>query len=519
MRIKRLFIGLAVLLAIFGPITARAQLSKSAMIAQMTACLPTQLTGSITPAGLLTCLVSVINSYQQYIAVNPQVGTNYTIQASDYGQLVTFTNSGAVAVTIPSASSFTPFNVYLSNLGTGTVTVTPSAGTINEAATLILTTGQGGYLVSDGTNWQVTQNSGSFTNPTITGTLTLPDGSIWNSTGLAGKFISASPFQLNGLEAPQYPGGRLSLTSSLPVMIADVTGTQAETIYYLPYSSQMLPLWNGTHWQEYNINAAGLSMTLSSTNNPANEVFDVYAVLSGTVPTLCSMYWGGNNSRSTTIGGKSGGANASVTQLNGLWVNNAAIATSNCYNNATPVTIAQNQGLMLGSFASVLSGQSAWVCKPTSASGGAPVIAGLSNSYNRIPVACSNLDSATSQTSASSSWAGLGALDTIQWLDSLQQVSIEFDAHVVAGNGTAAGDCGSFGFSVSTLSSTTPNEFATTCAPTATLGDNYSTLSSHEGFYPALGLNEAWAQKQSATGTTTYMPTAHQEDFTINFAY
>lgn len=526
MRIRTLLAALAILVCISAPFVVHAQQSKTSMIATIAGCFPTQTTGAITPASVVTCLTALINSYQQYTGVNAQVGTTYTVQPSDYGQLVTFTNSSAVAVTLPAATSFTTFNFYPSNLGAGTVTITPASGTINGKSTLVLTTGQGAQVVSDGTNWQVVQSAPTelinptLTNPIIVGTLTAADGGTWGPSGIADGLVNATTLQLNGLEAPQIPGGRITLTTTNPVMPIDLT--PVTSIYYMPFNSQMLPIYSGMHWVEYNIGSSGLSFGLNSTNHPAAEMFDVYAVLSAGSPQLCAMYWGGNSVRSLTTAGKTGTASAAITLLNGIEVNAATIATANCYGGSVGTTtyaISINQGTMLGSFYTSNNGQTAWVCKPASASGGTSLALYISNAYNRVPVSCSNLDSATTITSATTTWQGLGANDTIFWIDSLQQAPFKLDGHVVAGNGTAAGDCGSFGFSVNTNSSTTPNEFATTCAPTATLGDNYSTLSPHEGFYPVLGLSEAWAQKQSATGTTTYMPTAHQEDFTINIPY
>ena len=46
---------------------------------------------------------------------------------------------------------------------------------------------------------------------------------------------------------PLRPGGRLTLTSGVPVTTSDVTN--ATTIYYTPYVSNVISLWNGNAWQ------------------------------------------------------------------------------------------------------------------------------------------------------------------------------------------------------------------------------------------------------------------------------
>lgn len=90
-------------------------------------------------------------------AINPQTGTTYTVVSGDYGKLITFNNAGAIAVTLPQATgSFTTgFYIYVQNLGAGAVTITPTTSTINGAATLVVNQNFGCKIVSDGTNYQV----------------------------------------------------------------------------------------------------------------------------------------------------------------------------------------------------------------------------------------------------------------------------------------------------------------------------------------------------------------------------
>lgn len=89
--------------------------------------------------------------------VNAQTGTSYTIQTTDLGKLVTFSNASAIAVTLPQATgsfgSGASFDVQ--NKGSGAVTITPTTSTINGSATLVINQNQGCTIVSDGTNWQI----------------------------------------------------------------------------------------------------------------------------------------------------------------------------------------------------------------------------------------------------------------------------------------------------------------------------------------------------------------------------
>lgn len=91
------------------------------------------------------------------IVRNAQTGTTYTFLSSDRGKHVTCSNGSAVAVTLPQAGSagFTnSWYSYVENIGVGLVTITPTTSTINGAATLVLQTGEGYLITSDGTNYR-----------------------------------------------------------------------------------------------------------------------------------------------------------------------------------------------------------------------------------------------------------------------------------------------------------------------------------------------------------------------------
>lgn len=88
--------------------------------------------------------------------VNAQTGTTYTFLASDDDKLVTFSNGSAVAVTLPVATTtgfVSGFYTCATNLGVGTVTITPTTSTIDARATAVLKTGQSICIWSNGTNY------------------------------------------------------------------------------------------------------------------------------------------------------------------------------------------------------------------------------------------------------------------------------------------------------------------------------------------------------------------------------
>lgn len=98
-------------------------------------------------------------------AVDAQTGTSYTIANTDRNKLVTLSNASAIAVTLPTTLGAS-FTVAIQNIGAGSATLTPSSGTVNGAANIILTggtgsTGQGAWLFFDGTNWEGVMGSSS----------------------------------------------------------------------------------------------------------------------------------------------------------------------------------------------------------------------------------------------------------------------------------------------------------------------------------------------------------------------
>src|SRR5882672_1013565 len=78
--------------------------------------------------------------------VDARTTATETVALASQGKLVTFTNAGAIAVSLTSSAVAAGYMVAVADLGVGTATITPSSGTIDGAATLAITTGQGCWL-------------------------------------------------------------------------------------------------------------------------------------------------------------------------------------------------------------------------------------------------------------------------------------------------------------------------------------------------------------------------------------
>lgn len=152
---RRILAAVALLCVVLSP--AIAQKSKTVLLSETAAQLPSNNVGAITPQILQNVLNDMINSWQQYGGVNAQLGTTYTVQVSDYGQLVTLNNGSSIAVTIPQPTgSFSTFSFTSDVTGAGSATFTSQNGaTINSSPSISISKGQWAYFVSDGTglNW------------------------------------------------------------------------------------------------------------------------------------------------------------------------------------------------------------------------------------------------------------------------------------------------------------------------------------------------------------------------------
>lgn len=96
---------------------------------------------------------------------------------------------------------------------------------------------------------------------------------------------------------PPTPGGRLTLTTAVPVTASDVTS--AGTVYYTPYKgNQWITLWDGTRWTT--VSFSEVSLALSSLTSGKN--YDVFAYLSsGSLALELSAAWTSDTARNEAV--------------------------------------------------------------------------------------------------------------------------------------------------------------------------------------------------------------------------
>lgn len=306
----------------------------------------------------------------------------------------------------------------------------------------------------------------------------------------------ATPANLSQTITPQ---GRLTLSSNTPVMISDVAG--ATSIYYTPYQGGVLPLFNGTLFTLPIFTQ--LTLTLNSTFHPASGVFDVYGSLQGGVPVLSAMAWGSNTSRSASVGGFSGSANATITMKSGIWVNNAAIATANSYNGSTSYIIPQYQGTYLGTFYTTSAGQTSMVLHPSAASGGTGNILGLWNAYNRINISSQSMDNTSSWTYTSNALRAANGSNNnrISFVDGLQDSSLKAVYTCNCGVSVAGTVEAAIAIGIDSASAT-----ASGCAASSIATVQVVNTASFLSAYPVLGFHyvQALESNPANTGTASF---------------
>jgi hypothetical protein len=143
---------------------------------------------------------------------------------------------------------------------------------------------------------------------TITGTFVDADTNTDAQTlSIVGTTLSISggnsvtlPSGSGGTVIPQPPGGRLTLASGVPAPVVDVVS--AGTLYYTPYLSAFVWLYNGTVWVAYPFTERSIAVTITS--GKARDVF--LQDVSGTPTLSFSADWTNDTTRADALGTQDG---------------------------------------------------------------------------------------------------------------------------------------------------------------------------------------------------------------------
>ena len=135
--------------------------------------------------------------------------TSYTAVAADNGKIISVNAAGATTLTLPAAPPFAQWNIFVENIGAGTLTVSPNGLNLDgSASSITVGTNQGTYISTDGTNYFTGSRGFGLTNPMTTKGDVIVGATSGVPARLAvganGKVITANSAATNGVdyEAP-----------------------------------------------------------------------------------------------------------------------------------------------------------------------------------------------------------------------------------------------------------------------------------------------------------------------------
>ena len=129
-----------------------------------------------------------------------------------------------------------------------------------------------------------------------------------------------------GLVNQAIAGGRLTLSETNPVPTSDITGTNATTLYYLPYISNLISLYNGSQWACHSFDTNGISLYLADTTADTN--YDVFAYYDGTQVQLELSSWATSTGEISAATGTQTVTITNGTNAHGLAVNDVVAIRS-----------------------------------------------------------------------------------------------------------------------------------------------------------------------------------------------
>ncbi len=317
-----------------------------------------------------------------------------------------------------------------------------------------------------------------------------PISVVYSSSAAA--FLLLTPCQGGaggGQTATIAPGGYLTLSSDTNNVIITGDTTGATTVYYTPYSSNQVPIWNGTTYTIFSVTQ--LVLTLNASQHLGNTIYDVCVFLNASVPTLATGPAWSNSGAGTGARG-TGAGSAQISRVNGLWVNTVQITGANGGNT---YTIPANQCTVVGT---VLIDQTAGTIS-NYVSAGQNRKWGVWNFYNRLPLVLQVADPTASWTYTSITRASNGTVgNAATVLSGLaeESTSVFFNQNV---NSTSSANVSTIGLGLNSSTAYAAGSMRSILALNgATFGTN--TMAATALNAPSLGINNWFSLEQGNAG-------------------
>ena len=172
------------------------------------------------------------------------------------------------------------------------------------------------------------------------------------------------------------PGGRLTLTSTTPVMVAEAANQT--TLYYALYTHDLVPLFDGTDWDVFRFTELSIAMAANAAW-ATDSNFDCFVYNDGgTIRLVTGPAWTSDTGRGT------GAGTTELARINGRLSN--AVSMTGRYSTTSTVTVGVNRGLYVGTIRTTgTAGTTTWELGGNAANGD-PGFLYVWNMYNRVSV-------------------------------------------------------------------------------------------------------------------------------------
>lgn len=376
--------------------------------------------------------------------------------------------SSAASVTVRIAGrmtglSLTAGEIYYASATAAGLTATPPTnarciGKADSTTTLILPCDDAGTRLpdSDGTHSLVVKTTSDLTADRL---LTIVPGDAARTVTLSGNLTVTADATIPVAVRFKPPQGRCSLTTALPVTVADVTA--ATTLYYALYGGNNVTLYNGSSaWVDVTI--AQLSIAVPATTA---TVYDVFIDYTAGVPALEVVAWTNGTTRATAL-----------AIQDGVYVQTAD--TDSLY-----VCTFRTTGVSGQTEDSVLN-RLVW------------------NYYNRVPRALQVIDTTDTWDYTTATWrqAGASAANQVAVVVGVAEVSVGLSLDAVFSN-TNASIKGTVGVGYDSTSTIIAGPRQTSQTATTLFNPIHSAIT----HAPAVGYHYySWNEYSEATGTTTW---------------
>lgn len=345
------------------------------------------------------------------------------------------------------------------------------------------------------------------------GMILVRGASAWAGKALG---VSGGVFSSDGTDAVwRFPsnqaqaGGRLTLSSTKPIMVADVAS--ATDIYYLPYKSVYLPIGDGAILKI--LPDSGLSLALDNNSGhtgyhqAGKNFFLFYGVDNGETLRLgTGPAWTGDRVIGT-------GAGTSELQFLG-----AVPTNKNTMNlkfgplSGDVASMAPGTAVCIGMFRASADGTTKFTARSTPASGGTDNFLGLWNAFNRERIRAICQDTASwSYASGTIRQANGSSSNRISWVDGFQQSDVEVKfSNSCYNNSTVSNNTMRIGIG---LNNTTVFDGTSVYLQTGVdVGQPAFFATAFASYYPQLGFNTLNANEaSSASGGVTFGNLSNQQ--------